>query len=83
MKQDQRAIFITTLVLLTLGAYLRLNQFMDQVLLDDEWHVVHQLLAGMSPADMFFTFGNADYSIPLGMLYWLESHWFGLSEFSM
>jgi hypothetical protein len=70
-------------VLLAVGAGLRLNQYLDQVLLDDEWHAVHQLLAGQSPLQLFLTFGHADYSIPLGLLYWLQARCFGLSEFAM
>ena len=65
-----------------LGATIRLDQFTAQVLIDDEWHAVHQLLR-LSPAQMFLEFGHADYSIPLGMLDWLESRWFGLSETAM
>jgi len=64
------------------GAYLRLDQFFDQVLIDDEWHAVHQVLQ-RSPAQMFLDFGWSDYSIPLGMLDWYESRWFGLSETGM
>jgi len=65
-----------------LGAYLRLDQFLSQVLIDDEWHVVHQVLQ-RTPATMFLDFGWADYSIPLGILDWYVAHWFGLSEAAM
>ncbi len=78
-----RALFTCTALLLSLGAYLRLNQLYAQILLDDEWHAVHQLLSGKTPAELFLTLGHADYSIPLGLLYWLESQWFGLSELGM
>ncbi len=61
------------------GAWLRLDQIAAQVLIDDEWHVVHQLLQH-GPAEMFVDFGYADYSIPLGLLAWYEARWFGLSE---
>jgi hypothetical protein len=72
------------LVLLMIGGgWLRLNQFAHQVLLDDEWHAVHRLLEAGSPAELFLNFGHADYSIPLGLLYWLQSQWFGLTEFGM
>jgi len=64
------------------GATIRLDQFSAQVLIDDEWHAVHQLLR-LSPAQMFVEFGHADYSIPLGILDWFESRWFGLSETAM
>ena len=61
------------------GIWLRLDQFTTQVLIDDEWHVVHQLLQN-GPGAMFLDFGYADYSIPLGILAWYEAHWWGLSE---
>jgi hypothetical protein len=62
-----------------LGAYLRFDQILSQVLIDDEWHAVHQVLQ-RTPAAMLFDFGWADYSIPLGILDWYEARWFGLSE---
>jgi Dolichyl-phosphate-mannose-protein mannosyltransferase len=64
------------------GAYLRLDQFISQVLIDDEWHAVHQVLQ-RTPGAMFLDFGYADYSIPLGILDWYEAHWWGLSEFAL
>lgn len=62
-----------------IGTYLRLDQILSQVLIDDEWHAVHEVLQ-RTPAAMFVDFGWADYSIPLGILDWYEAHWFGLSE---
>ena len=35
-----------------LGRWLRIDQFTSQVLIDDEWHAVHQLLQ-LAPAQMF------------------------------
>ncbi len=64
------------------GAWIRLDQFAAQVLIDDEWHAVHQVLLH-SPLEMFRDFGFADYSIPLGILDWYESRAFGLSELAM
>ncbi len=61
------------------GVWLRLDQFTTQVLIDDEWHVVHQVLQH-TPGGMFLDFGYADYSVPLGMLAWYEAHWWGLTE---
>ena len=72
-------LFVAAVVL---GALLRVDQFAAQVLIDDEWHAVHQLLR-LAPAQMFVDFGHADYSIPLGLLDWLESRAFGLSETAM
>ncbi len=65
-----------------IGAYLRLDQFASQVLIDDEWHAVHQMLR-RGPAAMFIDFGFSDYSIPLGIFDWYVSRWFGLSETAM
>lgn len=65
------------------GAALRLNQFSSQLLIDDEWHAVHKLLAVGSAKEIFLSFGYADHSVPLTLLYWLQSSWFGLSELGM
>jgi hypothetical protein len=67
---------------IVLGGFLRIDQFTTQVLIDDEWHAVHQLLR-LAPAQMLVDFGHADYSIPLGLLDGLEARWFGLSETAM
>lgn len=68
--------------ILVLGFWLRLNQFFVQVLNDDEWHAIHRLLT-QTPLDIFLSFGLADHSIPLTLLYWLVSSWIGLSELGM
>jgi hypothetical protein len=65
-----------------LGTFLRIDQFGAQVLIDDEWHAVHQLLR-LTPAQMFLDFGHADYSIPLGLLDGLLANLVGLSESAM
>lgn len=65
------------------GAALRLDQFSTQLLIDDEWHAVHKLLAVKGAGEIFLSFGYADHSVPLTLLYWLESSWFGLSELGM
>ncbi len=69
-------------VIVCLGLYLRMDQFLSQVLLDDEWHAIHQLI-NKSPSEIFLTFGHADFSIPLTLFYWLELKLVGLSEFGM
>jgi len=74
--------YLAFLVIVSIGAFLRLYQFSLQVLLDDEWHVIHQLLA-RGPKELFLTFGHADFSIPLALFYWLELKLFGLSETGM
>jgi hypothetical protein len=73
---------MTMTVATALGAWLRLDQFTTQVLIDDEWHAVHQVIHHL-PATMFLDFGFADYSIPLGILDWYMAQWFGLSETAM
>lgn len=50
------------------GTWLRCQQWFDQVLIDDEWHLVHRLVLS-TPREMFLDFGYADYGIPLGLLY--------------
>lgn len=65
-----------------LGAWLRLDQFLLQVLTDDEWHAVHQV-SWNSPQNFLLSFGVADYSIPLTLLYWFEAKTIGLSEVGM
>ncbi len=71
------------LAILLFGAWLRLDQFMIQVVTDDEWHALNQLAAGRTPAGIALSFGFADYSIPLTLLYWIEAGVFGLSELAM
>jgi len=73
---------IILFLIMALGIYLRLNQFLIQTLMDDEWHAVHQLLTS-TPSEIAASFGYADYSIPLTLFYWLESKIFGLSELMM
>jgi hypothetical protein len=65
-----------------IGAWLRLDQVAMQVLIDDEWHAVHQFIA-RTPRDMFFDFGYADYSIPLGILDWYQAQAWGVSELTL
>ncbi len=62
------------------GLLLRGLHFDQQLLLDDEWHAIHQLLGDRSPVQLLLSFGSADYSIPLTLLYGLMSHSIGLSE---
>lgn len=64
------------------GAYLRLDQVLYQVLINDEWHPVHQLTY-YSPQQFMGSFGNADYSIPLVLFYWLEMQLFSVNELTL
>ncbi len=74
--------YLVLVIMVSFGSWLRFSQFADQVLLDDEWHVIHQLLF-KGPKELFLTFGHADFSIPLALIYWLELKLFGLSEMGM
>lgn len=65
-----------------MAAWLRLDQLASQVLIEDEWHPVHQVIY-YSLAHVLLSFGNADYSIPLTALYYLQSNAFGLSEMGL
>ena len=67
---------------LVIGAWLRLDQITAQVLLDDEWHLVHQITY-YPPTRIASTFGAADYSIPLALFNWEWMHWLGVSELSL
>ncbi len=73
---------ITLLAIVLLGFYLRWDQFLVQVLIDDEWHAVHKIIKS-TPEKFINTFGIADYSVPLTLLYWFEAKYFGLTEFLM
>ena len=64
------------------GVYLRWQQWIDQVLLDDEWHLVHRLVLS-TPRQMFLDFGYSDYSIPFGLLYSMLSGFGDLSEVTL
>lgn len=68
--------------ILIFGAWLRFDQFAYQVVTDDEWHALFQLITH-SPRQFLLSFGFSDYSIPLTLLYWNEANWFGLSELGM
>jgi len=70
------------LLVLALGAWLRLDQLLDQTLVDDEWHAVHQLIRS-TPSRFMLSLGLADYSIPLAALDWLQLQTIGLTEIGM
>ena len=82
IKSELPYFYLPFLIIILIGSYLRLDQFAQQVLLDDEWHVVHQLLKG-NAGYLFQTFSRADFSVPLALLYWLQLQLFGLSEAGM
>lgn len=69
-------------IVLAAGAWLRLWQIDLQILIDDEWHALHRLMhAGYS--EIFLSFGHADYSIPLTLLFRALADTVGLHEWHM
>lgn len=67
---------------LAVGVWLRLWQIDLQILLDDEWHALHRLMQG-GYAEIFLSFGHADYSIPLTLLFRALADTVGLYEWQM
>lgn len=52
------------------GAYLRLHAIADQILVDDEWHMVHALRGGAPLRAVLQNFGTNDHSIGLSVCVW-------------
>lgn len=73
---------LVALLALMVGLYLRSQQLTLQIVLDDEWHSLHKLLAA-GPIDILTHFGHADYSIPLTLYERLLHDHGGLSELRM
>jgi len=70
------------IAVLLAGIALRFWQIDVQILLDDEWHAVHRLMkAGY--AEIFLSFGHADYCIPLTLLFKALAETVGLYEWQM
>lgn len=63
-----------------LGAALRLYALPEQVLVDDEWHLVHRLRDGAGLAAVVGDFGRSDHSIGLGACAWLLMRLVALDE---
>ncbi len=76
---DRQVFFLVMLVALAVGAWLRLWQIDAQILIDDEWHALHRLME-VGYRDIFLSFGRADYSIPLTLLFNWMAETIGLSE---
>ena len=70
------------LLLFAVAAWLRLWQIGHQVLIDDEWHAVHKLMH-FGYKDIFLSFGHADHTIPLTLLFRTLADTIGLSEWRM
>jgi len=70
------------LVAIAAAVWLRIWHIHTQILIDDEWHALHRLMrAGYR--DIFLSFGHADYSIPLTLLFNALADTIGLSELRM
>lgn len=70
------------LPVLAAAAALRLWQLDEQLLADDEWHALNKVIAA-GPGEIVRSFGVADHSIPLTLLYeWLAAGP-GLDEWTM
>lgn len=76
-------LWIVAAAILLLGLWLRLDQLTGQWLMDDEWHAIHKLQQSSGYADIFSSFGHADYSIPLTAFYKFLAQTVGLSELRM
>lgn len=69
-------------LVLGVGVWLRTTQLGHQILLDDEWHALHKLMDA-DYREIFLSFGYADHSIPLTLLFKFLSETVGLSEWRM
>ena len=77
---QSRAYLLVAVALATLLAiWLRTYAITTQVVIDDEWHAIHKLVSA-SYEDIFRTFGVADHSIPMTLLYKAMSDTVGLAE---
>jgi hypothetical protein len=63
-----------------LGAALRLYRLPTQILVDDEWHMVHKLREGAGLASLVGDFGSNDHSIGLSLCAWTMARVTTLNE---
>ena len=66
-KPPPAMLLASALVLLS-GGFFRLYQLYGQILVDDEWHAVHKIIA-FGYRGIFTDFGMADHCIPLSLFY--------------
>lgn len=82
LREWPPATLLFWLAVFTAGAWLRFWQIDGQILLDDEWHALHRLIqAGYG--EIFLSFGHADYTIPLTLLFRALAETVGLHEWQM
>jgi len=81
----QQRLSWTVLMVVAIGAiamYFRLTQLGQQILIDDEWHAIHALIR-LDYQQIFLSFGHADHSIPLTLLFKALAETIGLTEWRM
>lgn len=83
LSGNRSAYWLAFSVILTIALYLRFQQITIQWLMDDEWHAVHKLISSDGFTPILLSFGQADYSIPLTLLYKFLAQTIGLSELRM
>lgn len=69
-------------LVLAVALWFRFWQLGSQILIDDEWHALHQLMLRDYHA-IFLSFGHADHSIPLTLLFKWLAETIGLSEWRL
>ena len=76
----ERLCFLVAVAIATaLAIVLRTYGITQQVVLDDEWHAIHKLMTS-SFSNIYRSFGAADHSIPLTLLYKAMAQTIGLAE---
>ncbi len=73
---------VVALAVFVAALFWRTTQLGQQILIDDEWHALHALMR-LDYWQIFLSFGHADHSIPLTLLFKGLSETVGLSEWSM
>jgi len=79
VPEVRRSFVIAVAVATVLAVWLRSYGITSQVVIDDEWHAIHKL-ASSSYGGIFTSFGWADHSIPLTLLYKAMADTVGLAE---
>ncbi len=82
LVNNLRARWLSVALIVLMTLLYRGHQFIDQVLVDDEWHAAHQVMMS-TPTQIASSFGLADYSIPLTLYYKAIASTVDLSELAM
>ena len=69
-------------LVLAVALWFRLWQLGSQILIDDEWHALHQLML-RDYREILLSFGHADHSIPLTLFFKWLAETVGLSEWRL